>query len=263
MCASVVLGKGLNPAADLHGICLRAVRPAVLLLAFLSGCGGCSGPQRPRPLGKAGLTGTASIEGVVTRALPLPGQAGIPQRGAFAECPPAPPRQEPVRGGRVAEALVRIADGLPPGDYPLPSGPVVLDQKGCEYVPRVFGIRAGQDLLVRNGDPTLHNVHALGPPGENAFNLSMPQGRAPAMLFFPHPRAPATITCDVHPWMRAYAGISPHPFFAVTGADGTFVLGGLPAGTYAVEAWHERMGRRAVRVTVKDGEAAHAQIPLD
>ena len=58
------------------------------------------------------------------------------------------------------------------------------------------------------------------------------------------------VKCNIHPWMRAYIGVVRHPFFAVTGADGTFKIAGLPPGKYTVEAWHERFGRQETEVTV-------------
>ena len=196
------------------------------------------------------------------RTQPAGAQASGPVRGAFAECPPAPARPEPVSNGKVNEALVWISDGLPPGDYPIPKEPVTLDQAGCEFSPRVFGIRAGQDLVLRNSDKALHNVHSLG-PGSNAFNLSMPVGRPPVTVFFADPKAPATLTCDVHPWMRAYAGIMPHPFFAVTGPDGAFALRGLPAGAFTVSVWQERLGRRSIPVSLNDSQSTRVEISLD
>ena len=60
--------------------------------------------------------------------------------------------------------------------------------------------------------------------------------------------------CNVHGWMKAYIGVSEHPYFATSGADGTFSITGLPAGTYQVEAWHERLGTQTAEVTVGDGE---------
>jgi hypothetical protein len=58
------------------------------------------------------------------------------------------------------------------------------------------------------------------------------------------------VKCNIHPWMRAYIGVVSHPFFAVTGDDGTFKIKGLPPGKYTVEAWHERYGRKEVEITV-------------
>jgi hypothetical protein len=69
------------------------------------------------------------------------------------------------------------------------------------------------------------------------------------------PQVMVTVACDVHPWMRAYLGVVPHPFFAVTGPDGRYELRGLPAGRYTVEAWSERLGRRSEAATVAEGGA--------
>ena len=69
----------------------------------------------------------------------------------------------------------------------------------------------------------------------------------------PKPEIPVEVRCDVHPWMRAYVAVSAHPYFAVTGADGRFVLRDVPPGDYLVASWHERFGTRETRVTL----AAH------
>jgi hypothetical protein len=63
--------------------------------------------------------------------------------------------------------------------------------------------------------------------------------------------------CDVHPWMTGYVGVLSNPFFAVTGDDGTFTIDKLPAGTYTLEAWHERSGvKTSAPITVADGQSA-------
>ena len=63
------------------------------------------------------------------------------------------------------------------------------------------------------------------------------------------------IKCDVHSWMNTYIGVVPHPFFTVTGKDGSFDLSKLPAGTYTIEAWHEKYGAQTQEVTVGDGDS--------
>jgi hypothetical protein len=56
--------------------------------------------------------------------------------------------------------------------------------------------------------------------------------------------------------MRSYIGVSPHPFFAVTGEDGSFTLKGVPPGTYTVEAVHEKYGRKEGKLTLAPGGSA-------
>ncbi len=72
---------------------------------------------------------------------------------------------------------------------------------------------------------------------------------------FTAPEVMLTLVCDAHGWMRAYAGVLPHPFFATTGTDGQFTVPG-PPGTYTVEAWHETFGTRTATITVTENATA-------
>lgn len=132
-----------------------------------------------------------------------------------------------------------------------PKAPVIFDQKGCRYDPRVFGIRVNQPLEILNSDDTLHNVHAL-PKNNKEFNLGMPIKGMKLTRIFTVPEVMIKIKCDVHPWMAAYVGVLDHPYFAVTGADGTFTIKDLPPGNYTLEAWHEKYGTQTATVTVPD-----------
>ena len=71
------------------------------------------------------------------------------------------------------------------------------------------------------------------------------------------------LKCDVHPWMTAYVLVASNPFFAVTGDDGSFKITGLPAGSYTVEAWHERYGAKTAQITVADGKPAEASFQFE
>ena len=213
--------------------------------------------------GVPGKTGTSTIAGRVLFTGPAP-ESREPAV-TFPECARriAVPPLVVGAGGALANAFVWVKDGLPPGDYPVPADKVTLDQHDCEYSPHVFGIRPGQALEVRNGDNLLHNVNARGSGaglsrGPNAFNVAMPLQGLKVTRRFGEPQVAVTITCDVHPWMRSYAGVVPHPFFAVTGADGAFSLVGLPAGSYTLEAWHERLGRVTAEAAVAEGGNAQA-----
>jgi plastocyanin len=150
----------------------------------------------------------------------------------------------------MANVLVRVVSGLPAGKtYPAPTAPVTMDQHGCQYKPHVMGIMVGQPFKVLNSDGILHNVHAL--PKVNAtFNMAMPPTRKEASATFGKEEGMFVIKCDVHPWMQSYMGVFSHPFFAVTGEDGKFTIANLPAGTYEVEAWHEKLGTQKSKVTV-------------
>jgi len=141
--------------------------------------------------------------------------------------------------------------------YDAPSAAVVLNQEGCTYHPRVFGVQAGQAITIRNRDNTLHNVHAT-PKANAEMNFAQPKKGDEKQHKFDKVEIIVPFKCDVHPWMGAYAGVFDHPFFSVTGDDGAFSLKGLPAGKYTVEAWHEKLGTQTMEVTV--GEADKKEI---
>jgi plastocyanin len=153
-------------------------------------------------------------------------------------------------GNTLGNVLVYVKSGLPAGKtFPALKTPVVMDQKGCHYSPHVMGVMVGQPFKVLNSDGLLHNVHAL-PKVNKQFNMAMPANRTEATETFTKAEGVFTVKCDVHPWMNAYVGVFAHPFFAVTKPDGAFSIAGLPAGSYEIEAWHEKLGTKTGKVTV-------------
>lgn len=158
------------------------------------------------------------------------------------------------KNGTLKWVLVYVKSGIS-GKFDIPKEPAVLDQKGCVYQPRVFGIMVGQPVEIRNSDPTFHNVHFVS-RNNGSFNIGQPRKGLKTTRTFSKPELPGTafFKCDVHPWMRAWVGIFDHPFFDVTGDDGSFTISGLSPGTYEIEAWHEKLGTRVAKVTLKSGE---------
>jgi plastocyanin len=200
--------------------------------------------------GSGSIVGTIVFEGQAPKMPPI-------QMAANPECETV--HTEPVLRQmlvlddeqHIANILVSVVAGLPEGvEYPVPEEPVVMSQEGCMYTPRVFGIRAGQELTFTNPDKFLHNVHAL-PKVNSEFNRSMNSQRTEITTAFKKPEPVFDIKCDVHSWMQSFCTVFNHPFFAVTAPDGTFTIEGLPAGEYEIEAWHERLPTQRATVTVE------------
>jgi hypothetical protein len=155
--------------------------------------------------------------------------------------------------GTLRWVMVYVKDGLGSRTYPTPTDSVTIDQHGCTYDPHMISMMANQPLKILNSDPTLHNIHAM--PTVNAgFNLGMPTKGMKQTKTFKEPEMPIHIKCDVHKWMSSYVGVFSHPFHDVVGEDGTFEIKGLPAGTYTIEAWHEKFGAQTASVTVGASE---------
>ena len=115
--------------------------------------------------------------------------------------------------------------------FPVPATAVVLDQKGCRYVPHVLGIQVGQPLELRSSDNTLHNIHAV-PQQNREFNRALQLAAMKHTHTFSTKEVMVPFKCDVHKWMNAYVGVLDHPFYAVTAANGRFELKGLPPGIH-------------------------------
>ena len=154
-----------------------------------------------------------------------------------------------AKDGLLQNVFVYVKEGLENYSFTAPSTPVTIENKTCMYVPHVSGAMVGQSIVFLNQDPTLHNIHAYPKEGK-AFNLGLPLVGMKQTKKFDTPEVMVPLKCDVHPWMLGYVGVLAHPYFQVTGADGSFELKDLPAGTYTVEAWHEKLGAQTQSVTL-------------
>jgi plastocyanin len=129
----------------------------------------------------------------------------------------------------------------------------VLDQKGCVYSPHVMGVMKGQEILIKNSDATLHNIHGL-PKVNNEFNFAMPKVLKEKKMTLVKTDSAFKVKCDVHPWMSAYVQVFDHPYFTVSSSDGSFKIDNVPAGTYEVVAWQEKFKDKTVSHTVTVGD---------
>ena len=134
------------------------------------------------------------------------------------------------KNGTLANVFVYVKKGLEGKHFEPPTTPGTIDQQGCWFEPRVLGLQTGQPFRVTNSDPLTHNIHPRS-KANREWNQSQPPGEPPLMRKFNFPEVMFRVKCNIHPWMRAWIGVVEHPYFAVTGENGSFVLPNLPPGT--------------------------------
>lgn len=199
----------------------------------------------------ATLGGTVKFEGAAAKMSPL--QMGADPYCASQHSTPEPDEEVTVGpAGELANVIVFIKDIQ--GNFPTPSTPAVIDQKGCKYIPHVTAVQVNQPIQIKNSDATLHNVHAM-PETNSQFNVGQPvQNMVSTQKFDKVELKPFRIKCDVHGWMKSYMAVLPHPYHAVSQTNGTFSIANLPPGTYTLVAWHEKYGQQEQSVTVGASE---------
>jgi len=147
--------------------------------------------------------------------------------------------------------------------------PAVINQKGCLYDPQILAIQTGQKLLVKNSDPTLHNIHINpatdGNKGKNSENQAQMANGPELTYTFPAPEKFLKFQCDVHTWMFAWVTVVDSPYFAVTGKDGKFTIKNVPPGKYTVTALHRKAAPAGVdkEIEVKEGAPATVDFTLE
>lgn len=126
---------------------------------------------------------------------------------------------------------------------PEPTEPAVFDQKGCNFTPRVLAVRCNQPILIKSGDPIVHNTN-IGSVRNSGFNQAIqPNNRDGVPWKYAKPEGlPIPVKCDFHPWMKAHHLPLDHPFVAVTDEEGKFEIKGLPPGKHMFTVWHEVPG---------------------
>ncbi|MFQ5694898.1 MAG: carboxypeptidase regulatory-like domain-containing protein [Terriglobia bacterium] len=156
--------------------------------------------------------------------------------------------------GTLRWVFVYVKEG-PGTQVTAPAGePVVLDQKGCVYEPHVVGAQVNQEIHILNSDDTTHNIHPV-PQSNREWNKSMPPAAGKLVESFPREEIMIPVKCNIHPWMRSYVGVLRHPYFAVTGTDGSFSIANLPPGDYTLAAWHEKYGTAETQLTLGASES--------
>lgn len=207
----------------------------------------------------ATLRGVVHLEGKVLPAKPI-NMAADPV--CAKQHPSAVMTQEVVADakGDLQNVVVFVSEGLNGQVFDPPSQPAVIEQRGCLYEPHVMAVQANQMLELVNDDATSHNIHPV-PANNREWNKAEPPG-SKMEDSFAREEVAIPVKCNVHPWMKGYIAVFKHPYFAVTGKDGSFALSNLPPGTYTIKAWHEKLGTSTQTVTVGANETKGNQFRL-
>lgn len=251
------------PETSLEGKMMKRTALMITLFLAVSLIGGCKKPAEEEAAEETAapakpLYKSDGNEGTITGKISFVGEPPPPRKidmKADAQCavhnPNAVYENVVVKDGKLANVFVYLKGGGAVDNYSFetPSAEVTLDQKGCIYHPRVLGIQVNQTLAVTNSDPTTHNIHPR-PKNNRDWNKSQAPNAPPIKEKFSRPETLIHVKCDIHPWMSAYIGVLPHPFFAVSGEDGSYTIKGVPPGTYKLVAWHEEYGEQSFDITV-------------
>ena len=226
-----------------------------------SAAGNTSSPATPTANAQIDPETAGSVSGTIhfNGKAPTPIVIDMTQDPACGQTPNVT-EQYIVHDGQLANVFVYVKDGLGNRIYMPIKTPVVLDQKGCRYIPHVIGAMIGQPVEFRNSDRTMHNIHIV-PPGSDdssGFDISQPPMAGTEQHIFRTAGLMIPVRCNNHPWMEAFLNVVKNPFFAVSDADGKYEIEGLPPGTYTLVAVQEKLGTQTQTITVQSHKASTA-----
>jgi plastocyanin len=200
------------------------------------------------------ISGTVKFKGTA----PAPKKLDVGKDKEVCDKSPKMDQSLVVKNGNIADAVITITDIKKGKKIELKK--VTLDQQGCQYHPHVVAFPVGSTVEIVNPDGILHNIHSYSKVN-SAFNMAQPKFKKTIEVKIDKPEA-FEVKCDVHGWMEGWLVATETPYFAVTDDSGSFKLENVPAGTYTVEVWQQKLGKSTQKVTVKAKEDAKANFEL-
>jgi plastocyanin len=163
-----------------------------------------------------------------------------------------------ARGVRDARDVVVYLERVE-GEFTPPSEKPLVDQKNLVFIPHVIPVVVGTTVRFGNSDDVQHNV--FSPSRGRQFNLGTYGEGIAREVTFSDPGIVA-ILCNVHAEMSAFVVVLQNSFYALTGPDGDFNIANVPAGTYTLVTWHEKLKPARQEVTVSDGQTTTVNLRL-
>jgi polysaccharide lyase family 4-like protein len=200
-----------------------------------------------------------SIEGVAEFAgAAVPKDKMVTLSSETAYCGKSMPAETYLIKDRKIKNVVVYIEEIKAGKA-VPAEPVTLTNLKCAFEPHVVVGFKGGKFVERNDDTIFHNIHTYL-NGKTMYNIGLPEKGASVTK--PLTKAGLIeVTCDSHPWMHGYVYVSENPYAAVTDEKGAFTIDNIPPGTYAVEAWHEALGKvKLTNIKVESGKAVKVKV---
>ncbi|MBE7539839.1 MAG: hypothetical protein HS122_15700 [Opitutaceae bacterium] len=137
-------------------------------------------------------------------------------------------------------------DAPPPADQPPPRATVT--QRDGVFVPHVLPVLVGTEVDWPNADDVFHNVFCMAESTPFDLGLYKRGEQARSVVFSKTGRM--EIFCSIHTKMSCIVLVLPNPWFSHANDKGHFVIPNVPAGTYKLRAWHERLPSKIKEVIV-------------
>jgi plastocyanin len=215
------------------------------------------------PTQAADITGKITLKGTAPKEKEIPQVKDDPNCGKLHSGAMTTHHYVVGANGELANAVVSLV-GITGKSTGASAAPAVLDQKGCEYAPVIFAVQTGQKIAIKNSDPVMHNVHSVPKEGSGnkEQNTAQQPGQADLVFSFASPEEFLKFQCEVHGWMFSWVSIFDHPYFAVSGADGSFKIANVPPGKYTIQVAHRKAGKATQEIEVK-ADGAKADFSLE
>jgi plastocyanin len=230
---------------------MRPYVPLVLLPVLAALAPGSFCPSAPHAEPRGTIAGVVRYTGKVpeTKVIPTTDGSTVKHRDLIVD-----PRSKGLRD------VVAALEDAPPQGKVKKANPVVMDQKDMVFVPRVMAVQHGQVVRFENSDSCNHSVLANSTVEANQFNMFVLQGK-PFEHAFEAQKHPVQLGCSLHPWMRAWIYVAPHPWFSLSDDRGRFRIAEVPPRKYTLLLRHADTGLLERRqVTVEAGKTAEVSV---